>query len=703
MSPQRRFTLRMVSTSYTIELPAHERWVEHVAWGPVGVEDGPSPLANAGRTPYLTEADTAPVEYAPYGLRPFSGADLVAARVGAERDSYWKFDGGQPATADGELRLAFLDELTGLRTVLAYAAVQGTDVLRRWVELTNTGRQDIRLERFDSAGFCLPTGATGARLAYLAGRWAREFQLTLLHLPAGRFEIGSTQGVPGHAFAPWLAIQDASATTGSSERSTWGVALAWPGSWRIDTDIEPGGFTRVRAGRQPHEAAVLLASGQTLRTPEVAAAYSPHGLDGLAGVWHAYERSLAGQRLTRRRPVLYNAWEATGFAVHEQGQFELAELAADVGVELFVLDDGWFTGRDDDTGGLGDWHPDPAKFPSGFPAFIDKIRALGLDFGLWVEPEAVSPHSRLYRDHPDWVYRIAGRPATLIRNQLLLDLGRDDVYQFVLTTLHRLLRDYPISYLKWDMNRPATERGRPGGGEPERLDLDGAHATNYLRLLDRLRRAHPHVSIEGCAAGGARTDLATINRVDLLWPSDNTGPLDRLRIQYGFLHAHAPHLMSSWVTDATGLFDTRPRSLRFRFVLAMAGVLGIGADIRAWTPDQRAEAAGYIAQYKRLRDTIHHGTTHLLGTPNDPVCAAQYIAPDRNQVVVLAWQSGSLDGTPTLPGRTRRLLLRGLDPDAAYRDDSTGTRYHANHLMHAGLPLPSTTDADAHVSVLERL
>lgn len=689
----------MATTSYTVELPEHEQWLNLVAWGPSGVEDGPSPVANVGRTPYFTEADVAPVEYVPFGLRAFTGADLIAGRVGAERESWWRFDGTEGTPSPTSLRAAFLDELTGLRAVLCYAADPDRDVLLRWVELANTGADDLRLERFDSAGVCLPTGVDGPRLTYLSGSWAHEFQRRQVVLPAGRFEIGSTQGVPGHAFAPWLAVQDGTAPDGPA----WGVSLAWAGSWRIDAEVGPGGVTRVRAGRVPHEGAVLLAPGQSLSTPQVALAHSATGLDGLAAVWHEYDRALAGERLTRPRPVLYNSWEATEFAVAEASQLELAGIAADLGAELFVVDDGWFTGRHDDTGGLGDWYPDPALFPDGFATFVERVRGLGLDFGLWVEPECVSPKSTLYAEHPDWVYRIDGRTPTLIRNQLLLDLGREDVFEFVCATLDRLLTDHPISYLKWDMNRPPTERGRPGAGTPERLDLDGAHVHNYLRVLDHLRAAHPSVTVEGCAAGGGRVDLATIARVDVVWPSDNTGPLDRLTIQHGFLHAHAPHLMSSWVTDSAGFFDTRSRSFRFRFVTAMAGLLGIGADIRDWSAEQRAEARELVLLYKEIRDTVHHGDVHLIGTPADSGYAVQYTAPDVGRVVVLVWQTGQRSGVPTLPGTADRFVLRGLDPAARYVDAATGAGYSGAHLVSAGLPVTWAPDRDADVVVLDRV
>ena len=677
----RHWTLRLATTTYTVGLPEHRRWAELRAWGPAGIEDGPSPLANVGRTPYMTEADGAPVEYAPFGLRPFAGADLVAGPVGAARESWWTFDSA--SAKETSLRLTFADPLSGLRTDLYYEVVPGTDVLLRWTELTNTGDTAIRLERFDSAGFCLPVDT--ARLSFLSGRWAQEFQLRQLVLPAGRFEIGSRQGVAGQGYSPWLAVQDDSAPDGP----TWGFSLAWPGSWRIDADVELSGSCRVRVGRQPHESAVLLEPGASLETPQVAAAYSADGLGGLAQAWHSYERQIS--RGGRR--VLYNSWEATEFAVDAAGQLELAKVAADLGAELFVVDDGWFIGRHDDTGGLGDWTPDPAKFPQGFGSFIEDVRALGLEFGLWVEPESISPRSRLYAEHPEWVYHLDGREPTLIRNQLLLDLGRDDVFDFVLSTLDGLLTEYPIRYLKWDMNRPPTERGRPGAGAPESLDLDGAHARNYLRVLDHLRAAHPEVAIEGCAGGGARIELATIARTDVVWPSDNTAPLDRLSIQYGFLHAHAPHVMSSWVTDAPGMFDPRPRSLRFRFVLAMAGALGIGADIRSWTPAQRSEAAQYVAQYKELREFLHAASVTMIGTPADPTFALQYTGPD--QVVVLAWNTGPLDGAPALSARLPRLRLSGLDPSARYG------QYSGAHLMSAGLPV-SWESVDADVIVLER-
>ncbi|WP_432254168.1 alpha-galactosidase [Streptomyces sp. HNM1019] len=695
MTPHQRWTLHTDHTSYTVRLSPDGPWAELEAWGPLGVETGPSALDWSHRTHFITPADAAPAEYLPYGLRPFTGAELVAARPGGERGAWWAFEGA--AREAESLRLAFTDDVLGLRTVLCYATVPGTDVIHRWTELSCTGDEELWLERFDSAAVNVPVTA-GARLTYLAGQWSQEFQRTQLTLSRGTFTMGSHQGVPGHAYAPWLAVQDAA---DPEDAPAYGLALEWPGNWHLTAEAEPGGAVRMRAGRVPHEGRVRLAPGDTLITPRLACAFSAEGLDGLSRVWHRYERRLTGERLHRPRKVLYNSWEATTFDVGAADQLELAKAAADIGAELFVVDDGWFTGRADDTGGLGDWYPDPAAFPDGFGRFVADVRALGLDFGLWIEPEAVSPGSALYAEHPDWVYRIDGRPARLVRHQLLLDLGRTDVQDFVIATLDRLLTGHDISYLKWDMNRPPTERGRPGAGPADRLDLDAQHVAGYLRVLDQLRAAHPRVTVEGCAGGGARIDHATIARTDVVWPSDNTAPLDRLAVQYGFLHAHAPHVMSSWVTDAPGVFDPRPRSLAFRFVTAMCGVLGIGADLRRWDAGQRAEAARWIARYKEVRDVIHLGEARLLGGPADATCGVQYDGPD-GRTVVAALGTGRLDGAPLVPGRPARLRLRGLDPGARYRDAASETSYSGAHLLHYGLPFAWSADHDAELVVLMR-
>ncbi|MEV0715238.1 alpha-galactosidase [Asanoa sp. NPDC050611] len=669
------WTIAGASTEYAVAATGDR--IDLVAWGPHGVGDGPSPFAVHGKVQYMLPGDVAAVEYAPDGLRPFLGADLAVAGHALT----WRLD--SVLETDG-LAATFADEVSGLRVALRWRFAPGTDVVERWAVVHNDGPSPVTLTRLGSAGFCVPTPG-GAELSYLCGQWAEEFTPASTRLTRGRFEIGSAQGVTGHQFAPYLAVDNGDAV--------YGVELAWTGSWQITADADAAGLTRVRVGRSLDGAPVTLAPGESVTTPVAAGAYSADGLDGLARQWHAYQRGLAGDRLARTPKVIYNSWEATTFDVTADGQLALADIAASLGVETFVVDDGWFVGRDDDHGGLGDWTPDPAKFPDGFGAFVSAVRARGLEFGLWVEPEMVNPRSALYAAHPDWVYQADGRPLTTIRNQYLLDLGRREVFEFVRSTLDSLLGSYPIAYLKWDFNRPRTEADRSVA------DLDGAHVRNLYRVLDHLRAAHPAVTIEGCAAGGARVDLAMGARTDVLWPSDNTAPLDRLRIQHGFLSAFAPHLMSSWVTDANGMFDERSRSLAFRFVLASAGVLGIGADITKWTAEQRAEAASWVARYKEVRDVVTGGVVHRIGGPGQSRCAVQYTLGDR--VVVLAWNAGGLDGLDRVPARDIRLPLRDLDPTARYQ--AGDAVYSGAHLMSVGLPVRWTHTHDADLVVLELL
>jgi alpha-galactosidase len=690
------WTLTGATTEYTVA--ARGDRLDLVAWGPIGVSDGPSPYDFHGRVQYMLPGDVAATEYLPDGLRPFLGADLSVAGQGLT----WRL---LSVTEGDGLTATFADDVTGIEVELRWRFAPGTDVLERWATVRNRGDETVEITRLGSAAFGVPTPA-GATLHYLHGQWAQEFTTGSTTLVRGRFEIGSAQGVTGHQFSPYLAVDNGDAL--------YGFQLAWTGSWSITADVDAAGLTRVRAGR---EGPVRLAPGSHVTTPIALGVYAD---DDLARHWHAYERSLAGERLARAGRVIYNSWEATTFDVTAAGQLALADIAAGLGVETFVVDDGWFVGRHDDTGGLGDWTPDPAKFPDGFDAFVAAIRERGLEFGLWVEPEMVNPKSALYAAHPEWVYQDSGRPRSTIRNQYLLNLGLDEVYEFVRDTLDRLLSDYPIAYLKWDFNRPRTEADRSAA------DVDGAHVRNLYRLLDHLRATHPSVIIEGCAAGGARADVAMATRTDVLWPSDNTAPLDRLRIQHGFLAAHAPHLMSSWVTDAPGMFDPRPRSLAFRFVLASAGVLGIGADIARWTAGEREQAAAWVARYKQVRDVILHGSVHRIGSPDQARCAVQYTLGDR--VVVLAWNPVGLDGSGGVPARDVRLPLRGLPPDARYRGAGTrigtgavaarpypglaaqgasghtgGFEASGRHLASVGLPVRWTPVYDADLFELERL
>jgi alpha-galactosidase len=640
--------------------------------GPEGRCRRPVAAEPVGTEHFLPRADVEPLEYAVRGVRYTSPTELVVSGPDGSDECRPVFVGA--VQDEDRLELTFADALRSVRVVLHYRMPADLDVIERWVAVHNDGPDELTLHEHDSAGFVIPTTG-GAVIRSLWGEWNSEFQQEAITLRRGRFTVDSRQGITGHSYSPFLSAADAEAPDGT----TYGVQLAWSGDWHLSADVDTTGQTRIQAGRAPSSFGLSLRPGASWVSPVAVGGCSTDGPDGLARVFHAYQRTFA-RDLPRR--VLYNSWFATEFDIRADHQLELAQRAAAVGAELFVVDDGWFTGRVDDKSGLGDWEVDPAAFPHGLDAFIAELGELGLDFGLWVEPEAISPSSKLAAEHPEWVLRTPGREPVQIRNQWLLDLSRDDVAEWIWSTLDRLLTTYDITYLKWDANRARLDAG------DRRRDLDGLVVGNLYTILDRLRERHPRVFVEGCAGGGARVDLGMAARVDTLWPSDNTAPLDRLKIQRGFLTGYSPHLMSSWVTDAEGTHDGRERSLDFRFHVAMAGGLGIGADLSRWTDEQLDVARGHVTQYQEIRDVVAHGTVHWLAG------GVQYVGADRS--VVFLWNTGDGNIRGTLPTRPRRIPLVGLDPHQNYRvgDEVLPGSY----LLEVGV---RPGDADSHCLVVD--
>src|ERR1019366_5284531 len=406
-------------------------------------------------------------------------------------------------------------------------------------------------------------------------------------------------------------------------------------------------------------------------TPPFYGGFSAAGFGPASRMLHRFTREqiLPGGATSRLRPVLYNSWEATTFAVDEQGQKDLAAKAAKLGVELFVMDDGWIAARNDDHAGLGDWTVNPKKFPQGLKGLIDHVNGLKMDFGLWVEPEMVNANSDLYRAHPDWVINFPGRPRSELRNQMILNLARNDVKEYIFGFLDKLATGNNIRYFKWDMNRSFSEPGWPEAAPADQRKLWVQYVLNLYDILDRLRAKHPNLEIESCSGGGGRVDLNILQRVDEVWPSDNTDAFDRQRIQEGFSMAYPAKIMSAWVTDVPNM-NTRSTPLGFRFLTAMQG-----------------------------------GDLFRLASPRtNDVTVNQYVAPDGKQAVVFALRHAQQYNTaaPTI-------RLRGLDERAVYKLESVDNKlverqpqFSGAYLMRAGLNVNLRGDFDGTAIILER-
>lgn len=591
---------------------------------------------------------------------------------------------GQP-TAVGStrqtLRVRLSDPAQPLEATLCYRLTPEHDIIERWVELANTGPQPLQLDALAFATLHFPNGTD--ELTSVSGWWIREFTTARERLPMGVRTLEQKTVQTGHCANPFFLLN----RPGQAWEETgdvWFGALAYSGAWRIAFEQLYTLDVRCQAGYNPFDFNLTLAPGQRHVTPAAVIGVSREGWGGASRRLHAFalERVLPMPTdWPPYRPVLYNSWEATYFDLSLEGQTALARKAAAMGVELFCVDDGWFGGRRDDHAGLGDWTVSPEVFPTGLDPLIDEVHRLGMQFGLWVEPEMVNPDSDLYRAHPDWVLHFAGRPRTESRWQLVLDFGRPEVVEHVYTLLHDLLTRHAIDFIKWDMNRYATEPGSAAGQAIWR-----AHTANVYSIMDRLRRAFPRLQIESCASGGGRIDLGILGRTEQVWTSDNTDAFDRIRIQEGYSLAYPARAMEAWVTHAVSHQTGLPSPLSLRFDVAMRGGLGIGSNLNELGEAELAEYASYIAFYKRLRPVVQGGRLYRLQRLEEyGASVIQYVAPGGREAVysaaVLSYQQGWL--RPPTP-------LRGLDPAAVYRvTDRHGVEiYRASgfELMVTGIP-----------------
>ena len=613
---------------------------------------------------------TTPQEYAGWGAGLYTEPALKITFPDGNRDLVLHF---VKATPDGAQAIDILlkDISREIYVTLRYSMDAETGILARSANIENRDKQPVIIEQAAAAQWTLPPARY--TLSYLTGRWAGEWTLNQEAIRPGARVIESRRGTTGHQANPWFAIsrdasQNAAAPMIAPEEfgEVWFGALAWSGSWRFTIEETQFDFVRVTGGFNPFDFGYKLKPGEHLETPVFYGGYSNHGLGGASRLLDHYEVAhiLPHAPNPKPRPVIYNSWEATEFNVDDAGQMALAEKAASIGIDRFVMDDGWFGQRKTDNAGLGDWYVNPKKFPNGLKPLIDKVHSLNMDFGLWVEPEMVNPDSDLYRKHPDWVLNFPGRPRTEQRTQMILNLARPDVRDYVEGFLDKLLTENDIAFLKWDYNRNWSEPGWDQVPADEQKKVYVEFIRNLYSILAELRKKHPNVEIESCSGGGGRVDLGILQYTDEVWPSDNTDPFDRLIMQDGFTYAYTPQVMMAWVTDSPHWLNFRSTTLVYRMLSSMQGSLGIGANLNHWTAEDFATAKRLIAAYHSAQRTIVQGDLYRLISPRDgsEFSSTETVSADKNQAVVFAFTHS------TQEGRGFPLLqLQGLDPSAQYQ------------------------------------
>lgn len=576
------------------------------------------------------------------------------------------------------LELKFKDVYYPLDISLHYIVNDDNDIITRWVNVKNNSSKSVYFEKLSSAEFNLPS-KNPYRFKNTNGAWGGENIETDIKLEGGSFVNESRRGNTGHNQSPYfIAYQDANEKRGDVYFATF----AHSGNFKVSAQRDLFSNTRIIIGLNDFDFKFELEPNSQFDTPKVFCGYT-QGFGEMSRQMNkfAIENVLPKSFNNKPLPVLYNSWEATEFNISVESQTKLAQIASQIGVELFVMDDGWFGKRNNDRAGLGDWFVNKEKFPNGLDELINNVNRLGMDFGLWVEPEMVNRDSDLYRAHPDWVYHFDTRHGDELRHQLVLNMTRDDVKEYVFNCLNGLLSEHNIKYIKWDMNRPFSQAGAENLKCPKMLWY--LHTMAVYDIVDRLKALHPDTAFESCASGGGRADYGALMHYDQVWTSDNTDAIDRMVIQKGYSLLRPIKTMRAWVTDIAGI--NKPATLDFRFNIAMQGALGVGGRLTNYSQEDLEICKRNVALYKKIRNTVQFGNLYRnLDIDKDEVLFNQYVSDDKSKSVAFIAADGTRFFKKSIP-----LCFDGLDENKVYSLEIDGRKYTKSgaYLMNVGIDM----------------
>lgn len=644
--------------------------------------------------------DTLPLEYACEGVGDYrvtgaaavhsDGSCALDLRYKSYRISKGKYSiKGLPAVyadvSESEtLEIVLKDKYSDIEVTLRYGVLPKLDIITRCVSVANNGTQPVILTKVASLCLDIPHGKW--EWVHFHGRHAMERLTERMPLCHGIQESSSTRGTSSHHQNPTVLLcsPDCTETSGSCI----GAALMYSGSFQTKIQLDQMEQVRLVMGINPELFRWELKPSEVFDTPEVIMSYSSNGMEKLSHNFHKVirEHVCRGKYKLAERPVLINNWEATYFDFNEEKILKIAEQAASLGVDMLVLDDGWFGKRDDDCSGLGDWFVSEEKLNGGLGKLAEKIKSLGMKFGLWFEPEMVSEDSDLYRSHPDWAIKIPSRNPVRSRYQLVLDMINPEVRDYLFGAISDILKNADISYIKWDMNRSICDWYTPCLSAENQGEMPHRYVLGLYELLERLTTAFPDVLFEGCSGGGGRFDAGMLYYCPQIWCSDDTDAFERTKIQYGTSFFYPVSAIGSHVSAVPNHQTGRITPIETRAVTAMAGSFGYELDLNTLSHDEKQEVKEQIVRFKKDGPLIHNGLYYRLSDSlNDKYAMWEFVSEDKKEVLV----HGVIFRTE--PNRTQYLAkLRGLLPDTNYRLAENGEVYKGSALMNGGILLPKS-------------
>lgn len=581
------------------------------------------------------------------------------------------------------LEIELKDTLLDLRVILSYSVFDQWNMITRSVKFMNLDRQKVKL--LQAASMSLDFDGADYEMLHLSGAWANERNIYRRPLFKGNQSIESKRGASSPQHNPFLALLRKDA--GEQHGEVYGINLVYSGNFFANVEVDQYDTARVTMGINPFDFSWLLETGEAFQTPEAVMVYSGEGLGGMSRIYHKLYRSrlCRGEHRGKERPVLVNNWEGTYFDFTADKIEQIAAKGSEIGVELLVLDDGWFGKRNDDKSSLGDWFVNREKLPDGLDHLARRINQLGLQFGLWFEPEMVSEDSELYRNHPEWCIHVKDRRRTTSRSQLVLDFSRKEVCDAIVEQLSDILGSTPIVYVKWDMNRHMTEIGSAALPPERQRETSHRYILGFYNVLECLTSAFPHVLFESCSSGGGRFDPGMLYYMPQTWASDNTDAISRLKIQYGTSIVYPVSTIGAHVTESPSHMFNRSASLETRGNVAYCGTFGYELDLTKFTEEEKEIAKEQVAFYKENRRLIQFGDFYRLLSPFEGNEAAwMIVSEDRSEAIVSYFH---VLAQPNCGFRSVR--LQGLEANADYELLESGQVFGGDELMSVGFRVPA--------------